>query len=261
MTKNVLAIHDISCVGRCSMTVALPILSRYGVECRLLPTGLLSTHTGGFTDYTFLDLTDEMRKILAAWKPLGLQFDGIYSGYLGSAEQVELVKEVVAAYGAPFYCDPVMADGGALYPGFDITFVEKMRELVPLADVLMPNVTEACFLTGMPFSETVAPQTLIEKLRAMGAKAVVLTGVEQSADSIGALASDGALYQTAKIGGSYHGTGDIFGSVLVSALTNGQTLSDAMRAACDFVVAAIKATPASADKKYGVNFEDVLAEK
>ncbi|MDR0199853.1 MAG: pyridoxamine kinase [Streptococcaceae bacterium] len=261
-TPNVLAIHDISCVGKCSLTVALPILSAKGVECRLLPTGLLSTHTGGFAGYTFLDLTDEMRKILRAWEPLNLHFDGIYSGYLGSPEQIDLVKEVIASHPeAKVYVDPVMADGGKLYPGFDEAFVEKMRELLPFADVLMPNITEACFLTNTPYSENSEPQALVKKLQALGAKHIVLTGFSTSDNTIGAMTSDGSSYETERIGGSYHGTGDIFGSVLVSHLAKGATLQKATHAACDFVVSAIKATPKEADKRYGVNFEAILAEK
>lgn len=263
-TKNILAVHDISCVGRCSLTVALPIISHFGVEARVLPTGLLSTHTGGFTGFTFLDLTDEMRKILAAWKPLNLQFDSIYTGYLGSAEQIDLVKEILTTYPSNFSFDPVMADNGELYPAFDDNFVAKMRELVPLSNLIMPNLTEASFLTEIPYQTEQTEaflSNLTEKLQKMGAKNIVLTGIEKD-NKIGARAisetSEITEYLTEKIGESYHGTGDIFGSVLVAELTKGEKLSTATTKAVDFVRESIRETPTDADLRYGVNFEAAL---
>jgi len=265
--KNVLAIHDISCIGRCSLTVALPIISAYGVECRLLPTALLSTHTGGFTDFTYLDLTDEMQKILTAWQPLKLQFDAIYSGFMASAAQIDILKLTAQAYSALTVIDPVMADDGQLYSVFDQAFVEKMKEAVPLADVLIPNITEACLLTDTPYpAGGKLTQDFIEDLASalqnMGAKRLVLTGVSFESGKIGAAAinesGDVNYAFTDQIGAAYHGTGDIFGSVLTAQLVKGQSLLSATQAAVDFVVAAIKATPSDADKKYGVNFEEVL---
>lgn len=272
MTKNIIAVHDISCVGRCSLTVALPIISAYGIECRLLPTALLSTHTGGFTGFTSLDLTEEMRKIIKAWQPLDLHMDGIYSGFMASAEQIDVLKELIDLYKHSdnlSIIDPVMADHGELYGVFDMNFVEKMGELLPYADVLLPNITEACFLTSTPYQEGVQSeafvQMLIEELQARGAKNIVLTGVMLDDKHIGAAAarSTGQIdYVLAeKLPGAYHGTGDIFGSVLAAELTSGKTLTAATREAVDFVVKSIKNTPKSADKRYGVEFEQTLANR
>lgn len=272
MTKNIIAVHDISCVGRCSLTVALPIISAYGIECRLLPTALLSTHTGGFTGFTSLDLTEEMRKIIKAWQPLDLHMDGIYSGFMASAEQIDVLKELIDLYKHSdnlSIIDPVMADHGELYGVFDMNFVEKMGELLPYADVLLPNITEACFLTNTPYQEGVQSeafvQMLIEELQARGAKNIVLTGVMLDDKHIGAAAarSTGQIdYVLAeKLPGAYHGTGDIFGSVLAAELTSGKTLTAATREAVDFVVKSIKNTPKSADKRYGVEFEQTLANR
>ena len=269
--KNVLAIHDISCVGRCSLTVALPIISAYGSTCVSLPTALLSTHTGGFTGFTCLDLTDEMRNIVAAWRPLGLKFDAVYSGFLASHAQIDLVKDIIDAYKTPgllTVIDPVMADDGKLYKIFDAAFVDKMRGLIPFADILVPNMTEAMLLTGTTYFDgpykPAFVETLIKELQAMGAKNVVLTGVFYTPDELGAAVSVGNGIQTClrpRIEGSYHGTGDIFGSVLTAALMNGKTLFDSAVSAVDFVVASILATPRAADKKYGVNFETALSQR
>ena len=275
-SKNVIAVHDISCVGRCSLTVALPILSSFGVETRTLPTALLSTHTGGFTGFTYLDLTAEMQKIMTAWQPLNLQTDGIYSGFMASAQQIDVLKNLISTYKTPanqIVIDPVMADNGELYSVFDADFVKKMAELIPYADVLTPNITEACLLTDTPYQSGLQDEAfiteLIEKLQAKGAKSVVLTGVSTQAGKIGVAVSHQnsvsadniQIYLTNQISGSYHGTGDIFGSVLTAKLINGESLFTAAKIAADFVVATIQATPEEADKRYGVNFEQVLASK
>lgn len=269
--KNVLAIHDISCVGRCSLTVALPIISAFGVECRLLPTALLSTHTGGFIDFTYLDLTNEMKNILVAWKPLGLRFDAIYSGFMATAEQIDILKSVISDYPTLSVIDPVMADNGELYSVFDQTFVEKMKEVVPIADVLIPNLTEACLLTDTPYREKIDRdfiEDLASSLQNMGAKNIVFTGVSFTEKEIGAAVvyEDGniSFAMSEKQPDFYHGTGDIFGSVLTAELVNGKSLVEAAQIASDFVVDSIKATEATnpaADKKYGVNFESVLANR
>ncbi|GAB2025935.1 pyridoxamine kinase [Lactovum odontotermitis] len=267
--KNVLAIHDISCVGRCSLTVALPIISAFGVECRILPTAILSTHTGGFTGFTYLDLTDEMQKILKAWEPLKLRFDSIYSGFMASADQIDILKSVAGSHTeALSVIDPVMADNGELYSVFDQNFVEKMKEVVPVADVLIPNITEACLLTDTAYQENLTEdfiEDLASTLQNMGARNIVFTGVSFSSGRIGAAVvnenGDIQYAMAEKQPDSYHGTGDIFGSVLTAELSNGKTLLESAQAACDFVVAAIKETSPEADKKYGVNFEAALAKR
>lgn len=268
--KNVLAIHDISCVGRCSLTVALPVISAMGVTCTGLPTALLSTHTGGFTGFTCLDLTDEMKKIQHAWCPLSLKFDAVYSGFLASFEQIEIVKELIREYkkeDTVTVIDPVMADDGKLYKIFDAAFVRKMKELIPYADVLVPNLTEAMLLTDTPYRDGPYREEFIEsligKLIAAGAKNVVLTGVffepSKLGVAVGTAGGPAEYYFQKRIAGSYHGTGDIFGSVLTASLMRGKTLLDSAAAAADFVVRAIEATPKDADFKYGVDFEAALA--
>ncbi|MCL2061756.1 MAG: pyridoxamine kinase [Firmicutes bacterium] len=266
--KNVLAIHDISCVGRCSLTVCLPIISAMGSTCASLPTALLSTHTGGFDGFTCLDLTDEMRKIVAAWRPLSLKFDALYSGFLACAAQTDTVKNLIAEYKTPHttvIIDPVMGDDGKLYKVFDKAFVEKMKQLLPLADILVPNITEAMLLTDTPYSDGSHTPALIEsiliKLQKAGAKQVVLTGVFFKEGELGVAVSGAQspyYYFTPRIAGSFHGTGDIFGSVLTASLMRGVRLEAAAAAAADFVVQAIHATPPNADTRYGVNFEAVL---
>ena len=263
-TKNVLAIHDMSCIGKSSLTVALPILSAYGGECRALPTALLSTHTGGFSDFTFLDLTDEMRKILAAWQPLNLHFDAIYSGFMANVTQIDILKEIFGSYPALRVVDPVMADNGVLYSTFDEDYVKKMRELVPLSDIITPNVTEACLLTGILYQEQhdeIFINDLLAGLRVLGASKIALTSVHQ-ADKIGVAAAEGSsvsYHWTKEIRGLYHGTGDIFASVLTAQLMADKSFDTAVIEAVKFVSRAILATPASADPRFGVNFEEVLA--
>jgi pyridoxine kinase len=267
--KNVLAIHDISCVGRCSLTVALPIISAFGVECRVLPTALLSTHTGGFTGYTYLDLTDEMKKILWAWEPLKLHFDSIYSGFMASAQQIDILKSVIDSNPTSLsVVDPVMADNGELYSVFDQAFVEKMKEIVPIADVLIPNITEACLLTDTAYPSEITEdfiEDLASSLQNMEAKNIVFTGVSLEPGRIGAAVvnqnGDIQYAMAEQQPDSYHGTGDIFGSVLTAELTNGNSLLESAQSACDFVVAAIKETSSDVDKKYGVNFESALAKR
>lgn len=265
--KKILAVHDISCVGRCSLTVVLPIVSGYGVECRILPTALLSTHTGGFSGFTTLDLTEEIKKILIAWQPLNLQFDAIYSGFMASSEQIDVLKTVIQTYSTSVIVDPVMGDNGNLYSVFDENYVEKMKELIPFADVLIPNITEACLLTGQSYREYQNEsfiRTLIAMLKEQGAKEVVLTGIRLDEYQIGAASSmkeEINYYFADKISGNYHGTGDIFGSVLTAELSNGKSLSKATQEAVDFVVDCIKATPRDIEKRYGVNFEEILSKR
>lgn len=284
--KRALAVHDISCAGRCSLTVALPILSAGGVETVVLPTSILSTHTGGFEGYTFRDLTDEIRLIIGHWESLGLGFDAIYTGYLGSFEQIALIEEIFGRFGggALKAVDPVMADNGKLYAGFSPDFPARMRQLCAKADLIIPNITEAVFLLGEPFVP--GPYTaeyitgLLRRLGDIGARSVVLTGVYYGDDDLGAAIwsrdkgvilpdaadltgasrpADGARLSSArKILGYYHGTGDIFGSILVASLLAGKDLPVATQVAVDLTARSIAVTDPEADMRYGVRFEAVL---
>lgn len=266
MTR-ILTMQDLSCVGQCSLTVALPILSACGVEASVLPSAVLSTHTGGFTGFTFRDLTEDIPGILDHWVSEKLDFAALYTGYLGSHRQIELVGEVqrrVLQDGASSFIDPAMADNGTLYVGFDQEYVEAMKGLIATADVALPNITEACFLTGEPYR----PQgdlewyvDLCHKLMASGTKSVVLTGAAIDDETTGVLVvtADGAEhYQHRKIEKGAHGTGDIFASAFVGAVMRGATLIDAARVAADFTVEAIELTNADPTHWYGARFEPCL---
>jgi pyridoxine kinase len=278
--KRALAIHDISGFGRCSLTVALPVLSAAGIECSVIPTAVLSTHTGGFSGYTYRDLTTDVLPIAQHWHRLGLTFDAIYTGYLGSFEQIELVKQVIELLRGDntlVVVDPVMADAGKLYATFPEDFPQGMRSLCEVADVLVPNLTEAALLLGRsPDAERLGtgecvhrPSELAELLRALtgelGAAAVVLTGVSLSSGQVGAATYDAGAgtesYASApRVGGMYHGTGDVFSSALVAGLVEGLPLAAANEVAVKFTVEAIQRSyEAHTDNRYGVNFEEGLA--
>ena len=269
--KRVAAIHDISCIGKCSLTVALPIISAGGIECSVIPTAVLSTHTGGFENYTFKDLTDEILPIVNHWKSLNVKFDSIYTGYLGSIAQVEIVKETIkqlADENTLVLVDPVMADFGSLYKNFDNSFPAEMLKICKTADVITPNITEACLLTNTPYIS--GPYTkefvesLIEKLKSVCDKKIVLTGVYFDNEKLGVATYDNETKKinycfTEKHEGVYHGTGDIFACVLLTALLNGKSLETAASIAQKITSEAIKATKEEkTDVRFGVRFESQL---
>jgi len=271
--KRVLAIHDISCVGKCSLTVALPILSAAGVECSVLPTAVLSTHTGDFTGYTFRDLTDDLYPIAEHWKKENIQFDGFYSGYLGSLTQIDIVHDIIEMFRTPealILVDPVMADNGKLYSRFTDKHVKSMAKLCGYADVIIPNRTEAAFMLGWEYQDgTMTESEVTEMLQALsrlGAKKVVLTGVYFGEVDLGVACYDtetGSVdfIMDRRIKGMYHGTGDVFGSLLMGALMRGQSLAEAARVAVTFTCESIALTAEEGtEPRMGVRFEDVLAE-
>jgi len=270
-TRRVLAVHDISCVGRCSLTVALPIISSVGLECSVLPTAVLSTQTGGFTGYTYRDLTEDIVPIEEHWGSLGLGFSAIYTGFLGSFEQIDLMKDLISRFpGATVYVDPVMADTCGFYPLFGPDFPAAMRTLCAMADVIKPNMTELCMMLGVEYRD--GPYTreyisdMLERARSIGAKRIIVTGVSYRKGEVGAAYMD---YETGEAGevmrpevpGFYHGTGDVFGSAVVGACESGLPLGEAVECAVDLTVGSINRTHAAgADLKYGVDFEPGLAD-
>jgi len=273
MQKRVAAIHDISCFGRCSITVALPVLSAVGIETSIIPTAILSTHTGGFTGYTFRDLTGDILPIADHWKTLNLGFDAMYTGYLGSFEQIEIISKLFDSLGDEGtlrFVDPVMADNGELYAAFSPEFPQGMAKLCAKADAIVPNLTEAAFLLGEDYAE--GPYTkeyiegLMKRLSALGPNQVFLTGVYFNDSELGAAAYDRKTGEVSyafaqRIPGYYHGTGDVFGSALLAALLSDRSLSDATRIAVDFTTAAIcRSRDAKSDIRFGVNFEYGLGE-
>ena len=271
--KRVAAIHDISGVGKCSLTVALPIISAAGVECSVMPTAVLSTHTGGFEGFTFRDLTADMKPIAEHWKKEEIQFDAFYSGYLGSLAQIDIVRDIFELFRTPetlIMVDPVMADNGKLYSLFTLDHVKKMAKLCGHADVIVPNRTEAAFMLEREYKD--GPMTeedvgnLLRALAALGSKRVVLTGVHFADDDLGVACYDKETDQidyviADRIEGMYHGTGDVFGSFLLGGLMRGKTLADAAKIAVDYTCAAIKLTASDATgPRMGVRFESVLSD-
>lgn len=268
MQKRVVAVHDISCFGRCSLTVALPVLSAVGIETSIIPTAILSTHTGGFTDFTFRDLTDDILPIAEHWKSLNIEFDAIYTGYLGSFRQLDIVSKLFDMYsekGALVFVDPVMADSGKLYTPFTQDFQKGMAKLCSKADVIIPNITEAVMMLGEEYCD--GPYTkdyiedLLKKLIGLGPKKVVLTGVYFDNNQVGAATYDGLTNKVSyvlsdRIPGYYHGTGDVFASALLGTLLNDCDLYTAAKVAVNYTTDSIRRSyNDKTDVRFGVNFE------
>lgn len=267
---KIVSLQDISCYGQCSLTVALPVLSAMGHETVILPSAILSTHTAGFKDFTCLDLTDELPKILDHWGREGIRFDAIYTGYIGDARQFDVVRRLKADFlnpGGKLVVDPAMADDGKLYPALNQAIVEGMREIVAEADLILPNLTEAAFLLGrdfLPKPTRAEAEDLLRALSAMGPAVSVLTGVEPGPGRLGAMAYDRTAdvftdYFTEHVPRHYHGTGDLFSSVFVGAWVRGKGVHASLRDSADFVVAAIKNTIDDPAHPYGVKYEPLLS--
>lgn len=268
--KRIITVQDISCVGKCSLTVALPVISAMGVEACVLPTAVLSTHTA-FKGFTFRDLTGDLSSITKHWQQEKITFDAIYTGYLGSLEQIDLMHKLIKDFGGGstrVIVDPCMADNGALYSGFTPDFAKAMAGLCSKADVIVPNLTEASFLLGIPYVAAGYDKNYIEdllqKLAALGARRIVLKGISFDEKKLGIACYDSESQKTTwyfheKMPQNFHGTGDIFASVLTGALVRDFSLDRACRLAADFVVEAIKTTLSHKDYNwYGVDFESVL---
>lgn len=268
--KRIVTIQDISCVGKCSLTVALPIISAMEIETAAIPTAVLSTHTA-FKNFTYRDLTGDLPKIARHWKQEKFNFDGIYTGYLGSIEQIDILKEFFKQFKTPdnfIFIDPVMADNGKLYAGFDENFVKEMKELCKMADIIVPNLTEASYMLGKEYKEIYSEQEIKDiliELSNLGPKYVVLTGVSFKDNKLGVMSynketNEFFTYFKEKIPAKYHGTGDIFASTLVGAITNNNTLEEGLKIAVDYVWETINDTYKTNKKDaYGVNFETKIS--
>lgn len=285
--KRVLTVQDISCVGKCSLTAAIPVISAMGIEVCPLPTAILSNHTA-FSSFSFLDLTDKIPEILNEWKKQGFHFDAIYTGYLGSIKQIDLVHKILDEFAQNdtlVVIDPCMADNGKLYTGFSQDFVKQMAKLCGRANVILPNMTEACFLVNQDYDFLVQTNESItklkEKLLSLGANHVVLKGVDFSSDKIGVAyysqknnndsrnligksmiensIDDMKIYFHHRYDENFHGTGDLFASVVTGALVLKKELKEAVEIACDFIQESIECTLSNPNYNwYGVEFESAL---
>lgn len=266
--KRIMTIQDVSCVGKCSLTVALPVISAAGVETSIMPTTVLSTHTQ-FDKFTFRDLTDEIQPISDTLYELGIDFDAIYTGYLGSFEQLERVSDFIDRFGkdAKVIIDPAMGDNGVLYKGFVPEFALAMAKLCSKADLIIPNMTEAAYMLGIPYVTEYDEEyvrELLKKLATLGAKSVALTGISLKAGEIGVYSYDSEAdryyyYANKKLPMVYHGTGDVYASATVGALMRGFSTEEALRIAVDFTLKSMEKTMEDPNPRfYGVNFEEAL---
>ncbi|MCR5102777.1 MAG: pyridoxamine kinase [Butyrivibrio sp.] len=268
--KRVLTVQDISCIGRCSLTVALPIISAMGIETAVLPTAVLSNHTAFENGFTFRDLTDDLDGILAHWKKDNFKFDAIYTGYLGSIKQISIVETIFKDFADKNQLkivDPAMADGGKLYKGFDDEYAREMASLCASADIILPNLTEVCILTSTPYREDFTKdeiKAMLKKLSDAGTPLVIMTGATEGKDKLGVLSyrkTDDSWheYYGERMEHFFHGTGDVFASCLTGAFTRGADIDTAIKIAVEFVVDSIKKTEADEDRVwYGVNFEQAI---
>lgn len=268
--KRLLSIQDVSCIGKCSLTVALPIISAMGIECAVIPTAVLSTHTA-FSGFTFRDLTGEIAPITEHWKKENMTFDAIYTGYLGSFEQIRLVSGIFKDFrpkNGPIVVDPAMADNGVLYKGFTEEFAREMGKLCDAADVILPNLTEASYILGIPYpGEDYSEDTIRDILKRLAARGIphpALTGVALEKNGIGAMAYDAEKdtffhYENERLPKSFHGTGDVFASAAAGALVRGKSLDEALTLAVDYTLETMRETLRDPDSVwYGVNFEAAI---
>ena len=266
--KRIMAVNDISCFGKCSLTVALPILSAAGFETCPVPTALLSTHTGGFKEYTFKNLDDQIMPVTGHWKKLGLKFDAIYSGYLGSFKQIEYVENILEEFAGNdtvVLIDPVMGDNGALYTGFDRDFVRGMFELCKRAEIIVPNITEASYMLNLSYKNIYIEkdiEEIFEKFLECGINRAVITGIPMENDVVASgICDDGEIsfVKNKKIDGMYHGTGDVFASAMLCGIMRGKSLRISAELASRYVYDAVFITKKRYGKsRYGVDFESLL---
>ena len=262
--KKIVTIQDISCVGKCSLTVALPIISSSGIETAIIPTTILSTHTG-FKNFTFRDLSSDIPLISNHWQKENFKFNAIYTGYLGNVDQIEMVKDFINKFNTKdnfILIDPAMADNGKLYTGFDMNFVKKMKELCDMGDIIVPNLTEACLLLGIEYKDNFTINEIKDMLLTLSKTVdkVVITDINIGY-KIGIMSYDGKEYYSyfrTKIPAKYHGSGDIFASSLVGCLTNNIDLNNSLKIAVDYTWECIKETYKENKNAYGLNFESKI---
>ena len=269
MIPRIAVVQDLSCIGPCSLGVAMSVLPAMGLEVAALPTALLSTHTA-FEGFTFVDLSPEMERIMAHWKALQMRFDAIYIGYLGSIRLIELTERFIDTFRMPqtrVILDPAFGDNGALYAGFDGTYVARLRELCRHADVILPNVTEACALLELPWEDSTAcTQRLVQRAWELldgRLRNVLITSCRFSEGWTGLICAgdDGFVYPHERVALSCHGSGDLFASVFAGLMTLGRSLPESARTAADFTRDCIRHSMNCPDHRwYGVDYEPMLGE-
>lgn len=265
--KRIVSIQDISCIGKCSQTIALPVLSAMGIETSIIPTAILSAHTM-FPDFTFRDLSEDIPKIKNHWLSQGVTFDGILTGYLGSVKQIEMISGIYKDFGTEknlIVLDPVFADKGRIYPGFDMEYAKAIASLCSQADYIVPNITEAAYITGIPYREVCDMayiETIFDVLTQMGVKNTIITSVHIGDENgiVCRLANNRrfSVFRS-NIDAPFHGTGDLFASTFTGALLNGLSTEDAAELAVDYVTETLCATLKNNKHNwYGVDFEATL---
>ena len=270
-TIKILTIQDISCYGQCSITVALPIVSAFGIETAILPSAVLSTHTAGFTDFTVRDLTEDLPEIRKHWEKEGILFDAIYTGFIASIEQLDYIKDIIDSRlkpGGLVFVDPAMADHGEFYNGFDQEFADKMGELCKLGDYVLPNTTEACYILHKPWKEEFTKEEMLEmanELSEFTKRHVILKGDTHKEGQLGMIVLDKEeetceIVFNDKVDYVSHGTGDVFASAFVGSTMNGKTPTQAAKIAGEFTKRAIEKTIGDETHTYGVKFEQVIPE-
>ena len=270
-TIKILTIQDISCYGQCSITVALPVVSAFGIETAILPSAVLSTHTSGFTDFTVRDLTEDLPEIRKHWEKEGILFDAIYTGFIASIEQLDYIKDIIDSRLKPdglVFVDPAMADHGEFYNGFDQEFADKMGELCKLGDYVLPNTTEACYILHKPWKEEFTKEEMLEmanELSEFTKRHVILKGDTHKEGQLGMIVLDKEeetceIVFNEKVDYVSHGTGDVFASAFVGSTMNGKTPTQAAKIAGEFTKRAIEKTVGDETHTYGVKFEQVIPE-
>ena len=268
-TTKILTIQDISCYGQCSITVALPVISAFGIETAVLPSAVLSTHTSGFTDFTVRDLTEDLPEIRKHWEKEGISFDAIYTGFIASQEQLDYIKDIIDSRlkpGGIVFVDPAMADHGEFYNGFDQEFADKMGELCKLGDYILPNTTEACYILHKPWKEEFTREEMLEmadELSQFTKRHVILKGDTNEDGKLGMIVLDKKessceIVYNDKIDYISHGTGDVFASAFVGSVMRGKSPAQAAQIAGEFTKRAIEKTVGDENHKYGVKFEQVI---
>lgn len=269
--KKILTIQDISCFGQCSITVALPVVSAFGIETAILPSAVLSTHTSGFTDFTVRDLTEDLPEIKKHWEKEGIDFDAIYTGFIASIEQLDYIKDIIDSRLKPeglVFVDPAMADHGEFYNGFDQEFADKMGELCKLGDYILPNTTEACYILHKPWKEEFTKEEMLEMAKELSEftkRYVILKGDTHKENELGMIVLDKQentceIVYNERIDYVSHGTGDVFASAFVGSTMVGKTPTAAAKVAGEFTKKAIEKTIGDENHWYGVKFEQAIPE-